>query len=183
MRGGLLERQEHVSRENYFKKEHLKQIIPNSVILAPDEDSLLKIECYLMENKQALPNPERDFFSLIKSYKTEKINDEAFCKVSKIFDEFRRVTLDPSSYLLRYSNESTLSLRYSHPGIKDAHLRLTAPFEFPKCTRKTETVVPVYLEEIQDYFPEIILARAPFNPEIPLKSFKEPLTLELLTTF
>ncbi|HOW37089.1 MAG TPA: hypothetical protein PLK34_02475 [Candidatus Pacearchaeota archaeon] len=171
------------SQKNYFKKEYFKQIIPNSVILVPDEISLLKIQSYLMRNKQALLTPKQDFFSVIKSYKPEEITPEVLKKVDKLYDKLRRVTIEAKDSFLGYPEEFILSLKYSHPFVKDAHLRLSAPFDFPDQTYKTNTIIPAYVEEIYEYSPQIILARAPFNHKITLTTFNEPLTLEFLTTF
>lgn len=178
-----MERDDGYSQDNNFKRDYFKQIIPNSVILIPNEISLLKIQSYLMRNKRALPNQEQDFFSVIKSYKLEEMTSEVLEKVDKLSNKFKYVTVEAKNSSLGYPEESILSLRYHHPLIKEAHLKLNAPFDFPEHTYKTKTIIPAYVEEIYDYSPQIILARAPFNNKIPLTTFDEPLTLELLTTF
>ncbi len=173
---------ENYLQNNHFKKEYFREIIPNSVILIPNETSLLKIQSYLMRNSKALPNPEQDFFSIIKSYQPEEITPKVLEKIDKLFDKFKYVTVETKDSFLGYPEQSVLSLRYNHPWIKDAHLRLNAPFEFPEHTYKTNAILPAYVEEIYDYSPELVLARAPFNNKIPVTAFNEPLTLELLTT-
>ncbi len=176
-------RSEIYLKKDSFKRDYFKQIIPNSVILIPNETSLLKIQSYLMRNERVLLNQEKDFFSVIKSYKLEEITREVLEKVDKLSHKFKYVTVEAKNSSLGYPEESILSLRYRHPLIKDAHLKLNAPFDFPEHTHKTKTIIPAYVEEIYDYSPQIILARAPFNNKIPLTTFNEPLTLELLTTF
>lgn len=166
-----------------------RKIIPNSVILAPDDISLLKIQSWLGANQKTLPHHEEYPFSLMRSYLPGEVDEKVHKKVDKLFNTMKNVTLDPdtytdlSNYFSKHPKETILRLEYSHPLVTDALLKLHAPFDFPESIRKTNTIIPGYIQEIKSYPSEIVLARAPFNSQIALKPFKEPLTLELLTTF
>lgn len=178
-----------VLQQEDSKKGYFREASPNSVILVPTERSELLLKCFLEQNKHALHNPRSHFLSLIRFFKDGEMTSEYLKIIKDLSKKVRYVTTDPDTYLspenyfLRYPHRKKFSLVYSDPLVYDLFLRLNGTFDFPKHTRKTDTIIPGYVEEKVNFIPEIILADAPIATREKIILFKEPLTLELLTTF